>query len=74
MACGCPVVAPHNSAMIDIVAGFGTTIVGWEKDEWVDGIISTIKNRDELIKKLESKVSQYNWDKIGSELQVYLNK
>jgi glycosyltransferase involved in cell wall biosynthesis len=74
MACGCPVVAPHNSAMIDIVSGFGTSIVGWEKDEWVSGIIATIKNRDEMTKKLESKVSQYNWEKIGSDLDVYLNK
>ena len=74
MACGCPVVAPHNSAMIEIVSGFGTTIVGWDKDEWVSGIISTIKNRDEIIKKLESKVSQYNWQFIVKELNFYINK
>ena len=74
MACGCPVVAPHNSAMIDIVSGFGTTIVGWEKDEWISGIISTIKNREEIVRKLESKVSQYNWQLIVNDLNFYINK
>ncbi len=74
MACGCPVVAPHNSAMIEIVSEVGTSVVGWEKDEWVNSIIDAISNRDKLIEKLAYKVLQYNWKKIVSDLQVYLNK
>lgn len=31
MHCGCPVISPHNSAMIEVVSGRGVTIEGWNE-------------------------------------------
>ena len=42
MKCGCPVVSPNNSAMSEVVSGYGTLIDGWDVDVWVDAILQEI--------------------------------
>lgn len=40
MFCGCPVVSPNNSAMTEVVGGRGLLIDGWDREHWVDRIVS----------------------------------
>jgi glycosyltransferase involved in cell wall biosynthesis len=65
LMCGCPVVTAHNSAMIEVVSGFGSTVVGWNPKAWIEAIISQLKNRETNIDVLKRK---YSWDEIVDEL------
>lgn len=47
MKCGCPVVSPNNSAMTEVVSGYGTLVDGWDVGVWIDAIISEM-NREHL--------------------------
>lgn len=46
MACGCPVVSPHNSAMIEVVQGAGETVLTWETEEWIRKIEQVAQKRE----------------------------
>ena len=64
MACGCPVVCPHNSAMIEVVEGAGLTVNTWDFDDWRNAILKVEENRQQLIAKGYARISDFDWDKI----------
>lgn len=66
MACGCPVITPHNSAMIEVVDGAGITVDSWEIDQWMDAIKKIEIKRHEYVNRGYERASSYNWDHIIS--------
>ncbi|HEY4206394.1 MAG TPA: glycosyltransferase family 1 protein [Puia sp.] len=73
MACGCPVIAPHNSAMIEVVQGAGITVKGWEIEDWKNAIRNIAVNRQDYIKQGYMRVRSYQWDGIIARLNNYLD-
>ncbi|WP_026464819.1 glycosyltransferase family 4 protein [Adhaeribacter aquaticus] len=73
MACGCPVVSPHNSAMVEVVAGAGETVSSWDKVDWVKTINKVYLNRDSYIEAGFKRVEEYNREYVIRKLQSYLN-
>jgi glycosyltransferase involved in cell wall biosynthesis len=64
MNCGCPVVSPHNSAMIEVVEGAGITVKGWDTANWCDAIL-TVLNNSEYYRDLGfQRSNQYEWPAI----------
>ncbi len=72
MCCGCPVVSPHNSAMIEIVEGAGETVKGWDKKEWVDTILKVSSNRQYYISRGFQRAEAYDWNRVIEGLVHYL--
>lgn len=73
MACGCPVVSPHNSAMVEVVCGRGLTIEGWNQAVWVNTISDLLSNPQKLEKLKHPDVSEYNWKNIIFRVKQYIN-
>ncbi len=48
MAEGCPVIAPNNSAMTEVVASGGTLVSGWQAQDWVEAILLTHARREQF--------------------------
>ncbi|WP_455669307.1 glycosyltransferase family 4 protein [Phocaeicola sp.] len=63
LLCGCPVVTAHNSGMVEVVEGRGITVKGWDRQEWVDKILTAIGRG-----KIYSDLSIYDWDLICDKL------
>jgi glycosyltransferase involved in cell wall biosynthesis len=72
MACGCPVIAPHNSAMIEVVQGAGLTIKGWDHRDWQVAIRDLTINRQHYIEMGYARVKDYNWEDIITRLDGQL--
>lgn len=68
MACGCPVLSPHNSAMIEVVDGGGITVKSWEIIDWQSALNEISRNRNYYITLGYKKLEKYNWNKITSRL------
>lgn len=69
MACGCPVVSPHNSAMIEIVNGRGIAVEGWEVSDWCSAISKAIGcDRNKLMYDLKD----YDWNEIAERVRSYI--
>lgn len=64
MACGCPVISPHNSAMIEVVDGAGITVEGWDENKWLQAIEQIKANRELYRQKGYERVKDYNWTTI----------
>jgi len=73
MSCGCPVVSPHNSAMIEIVEGAGETVKGWDKEKWISSILKVIEKRDFYSQRGLKRAQSHNWGTITNNLLIYLN-
>jgi glycosyltransferase involved in cell wall biosynthesis len=73
MACGCPVVAPHNSAMIEVVQGAGLTVKGWETADWQRAIGAIAADRHHYIERGYRRVKNYQWDTVITRLEGYVN-
>jgi len=73
MACGCPVIAPHNSAMIEVVQGAGVTVKGWEIADWKKAIGSITADRQHYINQGYLRLKSYQWDDIITRLDNYLD-
>ncbi len=73
MCCGCPVVSPHNSAMIEIVSGAGETIEGWDKQEWINTILKVCDNREFYISRGLQRAMDYEWNNVIEGLIRYLS-
>ena len=73
MACGCPVIAPHNSAMIEVVQGAGLTVKGWDHGDWQIAIRDLTINRLHYIEMGYARVKQYNWEDIVIRLDHHLS-
>lgn len=72
MACGCPVVSPHNSAMIEVVEGRGITIEGWNEKNWIDTISSLLNTPEKLEGIRNPDISEYDWEKIILRVKQYV--
>ena len=68
MNCGCPVVSPHNSAMIEVVEGAGITVKGWDIIAWCNTIRKVYNNRDQYIRSGFMRAEAYSWPQIASEI------
>lgn len=73
MACGCPVVSPHNSAMIEVVMGAGETIKSWNKEEWIKTIEYVSLNPSKYIQAGFDRVKTYERQDVIKKLQAYIN-
>lgn len=62
MHCGCPVVAAHNSAMIELVEGAGLTVDSWEITAWCDAIRAVSENKEIFQAHGFVRSAQYAWD------------
>lgn len=68
MSCGCPVVAANNSALSEVVRGGGRLINGWERRDWIEGIMEIDKDRINYKKMGLNKSKRYEWDEIARNL------
>lgn len=73
MACGCPVISPHNSAMIEVVEGAGETVKTWIPKDWVEKINKVNNNRSIYIQKGFERVKEYQKEKIMNQFIDYVN-
>lgn len=73
MACGCPVIAPHHSAMIEVVQGAGVTVKGWDQGDWLAAIEDLTLNRAHYIQLGYARVKEYHWEDIVTRLDNYLD-
>jgi glycosyltransferase involved in cell wall biosynthesis len=73
MACGCPVLAPHNSAMIEVVQGAGITVKGWETGDWRMAFLTIVADRQQYINRGHLRVKNYQWDEVIIRLNNYLD-
>ena len=74
MCCGCPVISPHNSAMIEIVEGAGETVKGWNHQQWIDTIERVVTHREEYIRRSYQRAEQFQWDEIVARLVKYIGR
>lgn len=74
MNCGCPVISPHNSAMIEVVQGRGVTIEGWDRQNWIDHIVRMLTDDEYRSKFKNSDTSEYNWENIITRVNFYIKE
>ena len=74
MNCGCPVVSPHNSAMIEVVEGAGRTVKGWDPAIWCDTILSVNNNREKYRKLGLQRSEQYQWPAVARSITLTLSR
>jgi glycosyltransferase involved in cell wall biosynthesis len=48
MSAGCPVIAPANSAIVEVVGDGGLLIGGWSQEDWCRGVDEAFRMRPEL--------------------------
>jgi len=65
MNCGCPVVSPHNSAMIEVVDGAGITVKRWDVTTWCDTILFVFNNREYYRNLGLQRAKQYEWPAVA---------
>jgi len=66
-------VAPHNSAMVEVVPGAGITVKGWDMESWKNAIRSIMANRQFYINQGYLRIKSYQWDDIIIRLDNYLD-
>lgn len=74
MRCGCPVISPHNSAMIEVVGNRGVTIKDWDKNVWINNIIKMISDKDYAAQFRNPNTSEYDWKVIIDRVASYVYK
>ncbi len=65
MNCGCPVVSPHNSAMVEVVEGAGMTVKEWNVDTWCGTILSVFKKSEHYRNLGLQRSNRYEWPAIA---------
>lgn len=68
MKCESPVVAAHNSAMIEVVEGAGVTVKGWDISCWCDSIEYAMSHSKEIVEKQKQRIRKYSWDLISDSI------
>jgi len=69
MKCGCPVVSPNNSAMTEVVNGYGTLVDGWDESDWIKAVI------EESSKKHVPYYSErYDWKNLIERLVIFFKQ
>lgn len=74
MACGCPVVSPHNSAMIEVVEGAGETVKTWNKKDWITTINQVFEHRNKYIEAGFKRVEAYQTETVIKKLTQYIEQ
>jgi len=74
MACGCPVVSPHNSAMIEVVEGAGETVKTWEKPDWIATINQVFDNRNKYQEAGYKRAEAYQTETTIKKLTQYIEQ
>ncbi len=74
MACGCPVVSPHNSAMIEVVEGAGEMVSTWNPQDWIDAINKVYADRNRYVRGGLNRVREQSWSTIVSRLADYVSQ
>jgi glycosyltransferase involved in cell wall biosynthesis len=74
MACGCPVVSPHNSAMIEVVEGAGETVKSWDAQDWINTINQVYTNREYYIQAGFQRVETYKVGHVIKNLTHYIEQ
>lgn len=64
MSCGCPVVSPHNSAMIEIVKDAGETVQSWNKEDWINTIEKVVDQKSSYSNSGRQRVLSFQWQRI----------
>lgn len=72
MSCGCPVISPHNSAMIEVVEGRGVTIKDWNEQEWIGTICKVVSDSVLLDGMRHSDLTEYDWENIIHRVDNYI--
>lgn len=72
MKCGCPVVTAHNSAMIEVVSGAGTTVEGWRIEDWCNAIVNTINSSTDIIERQNERCKRFNWNYVCKNLTEFI--
>jgi glycosyltransferase involved in cell wall biosynthesis len=73
MACGCPVIAAHNSAMIEVVQGAGITVKGWDTGDWQKAISDITRDTQYYVNLGYLRQMSYQWDDIITRLDNYID-
>lgn len=73
MHCGCPVVSPHNSAMIEVVAGAGRTVEGWVIGTWQNAILEVYDQRDKYRDLGFMRAVYYKWSAHARRISLALS-
>lgn len=68
MHCGCPVVSPHNSAMIEVVEGGGITVKGWQHQDWLEAIKEITGSRAKYRESGFARAARYDWQKVATAI------
>jgi glycosyltransferase involved in cell wall biosynthesis len=74
MSCGCPVIAAHNSGMIEVVEGGGETVRSWDKNDWVTTIEKVIAHRQEYAERGLDKSGKYEWVSVINRIANYIEE
>jgi len=72
MACSCPVICSHNSAMIEIVDNVGITVKSYNYNDWDNSINELIKNREFYVQRGKSHIEKFKIDLIVNKLFDFL--
>jgi glycosyltransferase involved in cell wall biosynthesis len=72
MSCGCPVVAPYNSAMIEVVEGAGITVKGWEPSDWKTAVHTAYENKERYKELGFRRSAQYCWPVVVRSIAEHL--
>ncbi|WP_163400300.1 glycosyltransferase family 4 protein [Flavobacterium fluviatile] len=73
VVCGCPILTPYNSAMIELGSTFGTTVTGWDEDVWVESILKLIQGDKVINQNNREELLKYDWDIIARGFKDYLD-
>jgi glycosyltransferase involved in cell wall biosynthesis len=74
MNCGCPVVSPHNSAMIEVVAGAGLTVQDWDCAAWYSAIRRVFANREQYRQSGFERAAHYEWSQVALSITQELGR
>lgn len=69
MKCGCPVVSPNNSAMTEVVGGYGTLVDGWDEDVWIHAVVSESSK-----KHIPYYSKKYDWEYLIRNLVRFIKQ
>ncbi|MDB4904560.1 MAG: glycosyl transferase, group 1 [Mucilaginibacter sp.] len=64
MASGCPVIAPDNSAMAEVIGDAGIKVKSWNIQDWLAAIYLMEADRDRYIGLGYNRIANYSWDDV----------
>jgi glycosyltransferase involved in cell wall biosynthesis len=64
MASGCPVIAPDNSGMAEVIGEAGIKVKSWDIQDWLAAIYLMESDRVRYIGLGYNRIANYSWDNI----------